>query len=80
MMNPIVQHMAVDAERHLVSGQAERGWRAAEAAALQRQSRPHLTTRAQWFAGRLLVRVGTRLQGLPRLEPLVPPVPTTPSA
>lgn len=70
-MNPIVQHMAVDAERHLVPLHAERGWRAVEAAALQRPGRPRLTTRAQWVVGRMLIRAGTRLKGLPRPEPTI---------
>ncbi len=79
-MNPIVQHMAVEAERQLVLTQAERQWRAAEAAALRRRDRPHLMTRIQWLVGRLLISAGTRLHGMPRPTPMVEPAAPSPTA
>ncbi len=38
-MNPVVQQMAVEVERRLVPGEAERGWRVTEAAVLRRNER-----------------------------------------
>ena len=58
------------ANRQRLSDRAARGWLSEEAAATRRPSLPHATLRRA--TGALLVRAGTRLQGLPRPETAPP--------
>ena len=67
-MNHLMQHMAVEAERRLVQGQAERGSRVAEIRAAAPVASGRLD-RARWVAGSLLLRAGAHLQGAARTEP-----------
>ena len=61
-----VHYMAITAERDRLPTQARRGWLATEARSAARLRSP--TGRLRHAAGAVLVQVGERLQGPPRLS------------
>ena len=62
-----VHYMAITAERDRLPTQARRGWLATEARSAARFPSP--AGRLRHGAGSVLVRIGERLQGAPRLSP-----------
>lgn len=61
-----VHYMAITAERERLPAQARRGWLATEARSARRLQSP--AVRLRHAAGAVLVQVGERLQGAPRLS------------
>jgi hypothetical protein len=85
MENLVAHCMAVEADRKTLDTRAERRWQARCAAAAKKRPALGITphrewvtraSRARWSAGTVLLRIGVRLQGGPRVA--TPPSPAEP--